>query len=280
MAIQIEETLEYLTDTILAHKEDLAMTITEQQNNTYSNLKNLTNTLIPLRVELVTLYAEALSLEPVQREEKIQKWGLETGRKCAELGISLDAMLKEVPHYRNAIGELIKEEALKKQYSLEKFYEILSVLDQAVNDVVYFFCLPFVEVQTNNLKASQEQMLEMSVPVVPVDNGIAVLPLVGTIDTHRAKLVIEESLTQCLALNIEEFVIDLSGVAMVDTFVAQKLFQVMDSLKLIGVKPKISGISPEMAQTIVQLGLDFKEVPSYATLKSALREIGFERRMN
>ncbi|MDG5471356.1 STAS domain-containing protein [Jeotgalibacillus sp. ET6] len=279
MATQTEETLRYLTERVLEEKEQLAHDITERQNHTYSSLESLSSTLVPLRIELVTIYAESLSLDPIDRQNRIEKWGLEAGKKCAELGTTLDSMLREVPHYRNAIGELIKQEAIKHEFSIERLYEVISILDQAVNDIVYYFCLPFVEVQHNNLKASQDQMLEMSVPVVPVDNGVAVLPLVGTIDTHRAKLVIEESLTQCLELNIEEFVIDLSGVAMVDTFVAQKLFQVMDSLKLIGVQPKISGISPEMAQTIVQLGLDFKDIPSYATLKSALREIGFERQM-
>ncbi|WP_167578663.1 STAS domain-containing protein [Jeotgalibacillus proteolyticus] len=274
-----EKTLRSLTEKILDRKEELAQQITEKQNHTYHSLKDFSDTLIPLREDLVGIYAEALILNAGERSEKMEKWGREAGKRCAELGVTLESMLKEVPHYRTAIGELIKEEAIKLDLSLSRFYDVLAVLDQSVSDIVYYFCLPFVEVQHNSLKASQDQMLEMSVPVVPVDDGVAVLPLVGTIDTHRAKLVIEESLTKCLELNIEEFVIDLSGVAMVDTFVAQKLFQVMDSLKLIGVKPKITGISPEMAQTIVQLGLDFKDIPSYATLKSALREIGFEREL-
>ncbi|TFD97033.1 STAS domain-containing protein [Jeotgalibacillus sp. R-1-5s-1] len=277
MAEQIDQTLEKLTDYILDRRIQLAEQITEEQNRRYSRLRSISENLLPLRVELVTLYGEALSMDPIERAIRIEKWGLETGKQCAEMGTTLDSMLKEVPLYRNTIGELIKEIAITYDYSVAKLYDVISILDQTVNEIVYYFCLPFVEVQTKSLQASQEQMLEMSVPVVPVDNGVAVLPLVGTIDTHRAKLIMEESLTKCLELNVDQFVIDLSGVAMVDTFVAQKLFQVIDSLKLIGVVPKISGISPEMAQTIVQLGLDFKDVPSYATLKSALSEIGFKR---
>ncbi|MDZ5711284.1 STAS domain-containing protein [Jeotgalibacillus haloalkalitolerans] len=276
----LEPTLKNLTDTILDQRVELARTITEKQNKRYERLEAFADDLLEFRIELVTLYGEALSMSKDEREERIESWGTKTGRACAEMGISLDSMLKEVPEYRAAIGEIIKETAITYDYPISKLYEVLTVLDRTVDDVVYYFCLPFVEVQTASLQASQEQMLEMSVPVVPIDAGVAVLPLVGTIDTHRAKLIMEESLTKCLDLNVSEFVIDLSGVAMVDTFVAHKLFQVIDSLKLIGVKPKISGISPEMAQTIVQLGLNFSDVPSYATLKSALKEIGFEQRLS
>ncbi|MBM7577901.1 STAS domain-containing protein [Jeotgalibacillus terrae] len=277
---RLEPTLNQLTDKILDQRTDLAHAITENQNKRYERLEAFSEDLFQFRVELVTLYAESLSMTKEERQERIESWGTKTGKACAEMGISLDSMLKEVPEYRAAIGNIIKEEAITYGFSVAKLYDILSVLDRTVDDVVYYFCLPFVEVQTKSLQASQEQMLEMSVPVVPIDAGVAVLPLVGTIDTHRAKLIMEESLTKCLELNVNEFVIDLSGVAMVDTFVAHKLFQVIDSLKLIGVKPKISGISPEMAQTIVQLGLNFSDIPSYATLKSALKEIGFEMKIS
>ncbi|MFB1082145.1 STAS domain-containing protein [Jeotgalibacillus sp. JSM ZJ347] len=273
----LEPTLKNLTDTILEQRVDLAKSITKKQNKRYERLEALEENLLELRIELVTLYGESLSMTIEERQERIEHWGTKTGKACAEMGISLDSMLREVPEYRTAIGNIIKETAIAQNYSLSNLYDVLAILDRTVDDVVYYFCLPFVEVQTQTLKASQDQMLEMSVPVVPIDAGVAVLPLVGTIDTHRAKLIMEESLNKCLDLNVSEFVIDLSGVAMVDTFVAHKLFQVIDSLKLIGVKPKISGISPEMAQTIIQLGLNFSDVPSYATLKSALKEIGFEK---
>ncbi|AJD92293.1 hypothetical protein JMA_29760 [Jeotgalibacillus malaysiensis] len=276
----LEPTLNNLTEAILDQRIDLAKRITEKQNKRYERLETFADDLLEFRIELVSLYGQALSMTQKEREQKIENWGTVTGKACAEMGISLDSMLREVPEYRSAIGEIIKETAITYDYSISKLYDVLTVLDRTVDDVVYYFCLPFVEVQTKSLQASQEQMLEMSVPVVPIDAGVAVLPLVGTIDTHRAKLIMEESLTKCLELNVDEFVIDLSGVAMVDTFVAHKLFQVIDSLKLIGVKPKISGISPEMAQTIVQLGLNFSDVPSYATLKSALKEIGFEKKLN
>ncbi|TFE04078.1 STAS domain-containing protein [Jeotgalibacillus salarius] len=280
MTEALEKSLQYLTGKVLDQRTELAKKITSRQNKRYERLEAFSADLLEFRIELVTLYGESLSISEEERSEKIQSWGTKTGKACAEMGISLDSMLREVPEYRSEIGEIIKEVAIEYEFSAAKLYDVITVLDRTVDDVVYYFCLPFVEVQTNTLQASQEQMLEMSVPVVPIETGVAVLPLVGTIDTHRAKLIMEESLTKCLELNVSEFVIDLSGVAMVDTFVAHKLFQVIDSLKLIGVKPKISGISPEMAQTIVQLGLNFTEISSYATLKSALKEIGFEKSMN
>jgi rsbT co-antagonist protein RsbR len=263
---------------IVEKKDELAHFITEEQNKRYPQLLPISNELLPLRVELVALYGEALAMEAEKREERILKWGKETGERCALMGTTLDAMLSEVPHYRRVLGEVIKEEAVKAQLSLEELYDIISVLDQTMNEVVYYFSIPFVEFHNRQLKQSQQAILEMSVPVVPVTAGTAVLPIIGTIDTHRAQLLLEEALEKSMQLRLHHFVLDLSGVPIIDTFVAQKIFQIIEALKLIGVNAKISGITPEIAQTVVNLGLDFSHVPTFSTLQQALADIGFTQK--
>ncbi len=266
--------LQSASEIILDRKEEIAHLITVEQNKKFPDqLESLSNELIPMRIELVTVYAKALALDDVESEQKIKVWGIETGEECARIGTTLDAMLSEVPHYRNFIGEVLKEYAIEQGMGIEEIYEMISKLDYTMNLVVYYFSVPYVDYQTNLLEQSRKEILELSAPVVPIMDAVAVLPLIGTIDTYRAKLIMEESLKQSVNLNLNYFVIDLSGVPIVDTFVIQQLFQIIEALKLVGVEARISGIKPEIALSVVKLETNFGQANTYSTLKQALADL-------
>lgn len=111
---------------------------------------------------------------------------------------------------------------------------------------------------------------ELSSPVIALDNKRALLPLIGDIDTTRAKFILEHTLEQCGEKGIHHLFIDLSGVVMIDTHVAHQIFNLIKSLSLIGVKTTLSGIRPEIAQTTVQFGISFNDVSIKPTLAGAL----------
>jgi rsbT co-antagonist protein RsbR len=262
------------SERVLNRKKHIAEQITSEQNKKYpTELKDKTDELFPLRVELVTIYARSLALQEEEAEKSIKAWGVETGRMCASIETTLDSMLGEVPHYRKYIGEVIKEVAIEQQLGIEELYDLISKLDHAMNLVVYYFSVPFVEYQTNLLEQSRNEILELSAPVVPIMEGVAVLPLIGTIDTYRAKLIMEESLNQSVRLRLHYFVLDLSGVPIVDTFVIQQLFQIIEALRLVGVEARISGIKPDIALSVVKLDISFKMVNTYSTLQQALADL-------
>ena len=101
-------------------------------------------------------------------------------------------------------------------------------------------------------------------------NYLALLPLVGDIDTARAKIILENTLKECSQKGVQHLCIDLSGVVIIDTMVAHQIFDLVTSLRLIGVETTISGIRPEIAQTAVQLGLPFNEFRTASSLAHAL----------
>ncbi|MED4726906.1 STAS domain-containing protein [Aneurinibacillus migulanus] len=272
----MEQVLYEMSQKIIKKKDEIAEKITYEQNlNHPEQLSSLSDNLLPLRSELVTLYGRALAMQKGERIEHIAKWGKETGTKCAKLGATLDAMLNEVPHYRYFIGEIVKEEAKTKQLSLDEFYHVISILDSTVNQVVYYFTLPFLCQYDTSQKQSRMALMEISVPVVPIAEGLAVLPLVGNIDTYRAQILMEQALQHASRLQLSYFIFDLSGVPVIDTAVAQQLFHIVQALKLIGVDTKISGIRPEIAQTIIALGIDLSYVMTFSDLRQALKYIGF-----
>ncbi|WP_164671073.1 RsbT co-antagonist protein RsbRA [Virgibacillus doumboii] len=108
---------------------------------------------------------------------------------------------------------------------------------------------------------------ELSAPLIPVMDNITIMPLVGTIDTERAKLIMENLLEGVMKHNSEVVLIDITGVPVVDTMVAHHIIQAAEAVRLIGSTCILVGIRPEIAQTIVNLGIDLSKFPTKSTLK-------------
>ncbi|WP_210367153.1 RsbT co-antagonist protein RsbRA [Bacillus sp. REN3] len=111
---------------------------------------------------------------------------------------------------------------------------------------------------------------ELSAPLIPVFDGITVMPLVGTIDTERAKQIMENLLKGAVKHRSEVVLIDITGVPVVDTMVAHHIIQAADAVRLIGAKCMLVGIRPEIAQTIVNLGIDLNQFTTKNNLKKGI----------
>ena len=117
----------------------------------------------------------------------------------------------------------------------------------------------------------QQEMMELSTPVVKLWEGVLALPLIGTLDSARTQVVMENLLQQIVDTGAEIAIIDITGVPMVDTLVAQHLLKTVAAARLMGADCIISGIRPQIAQTIVHLGVDLGDVITKATLADAFR---------
>lgn len=113
---------------------------------------------------------------------------------------------------------------------------------------------------------------ELSASLIPVFKNIAVMPLVGTIDTERAKLIMENLLEGVVKQRAEVVLLDITGVPVVDTMVAHHIIQAADAVRLIGAKCMLVGIRPEIAQTIVALGIDLNDFTTTGTLQRGMEE--------
>lgn len=115
----------------------------------------------------------------------------------------------------------------------------------------------------------QEELIELSTPVVELWQGILALPLIGTLDSERTQVVMETLLQRLVATGSSIAVIDITGVPTVDTLVAQHLLKTVAAAQLMGADCIISGIRPQIAQTIVHLGIDLSSVATKASLSDA-----------
>jgi rsbT co-antagonist protein RsbR len=119
------------------------------------------------------------------------------------------------------------------------------------------------------ISRQQQEMLELSTPVVELWDGVLALPLIGTLDSARTQVVMESLLQRIVDTGSEIAIIDITGVPTVDTLVAQHLLKTVAAARLMGADCIISGIRPQIAQTIVHLGVDLQDVITKATLADA-----------
>jgi len=117
----------------------------------------------------------------------------------------------------------------------------------------------------------QEELLELSTPVVKLWDGILALPMIGTLDSARTQVVMESLLQRIVETGADVAIIDITGVPTVDTLTAQHLLKTVTAARLMGADCIISGIRPQIAQTIVHLGVDLGAVTTKATLADAFR---------
>ncbi|MFS0689967.1 STAS domain-containing protein [Sporosarcina sp. 179-K 8C2 HS] len=206
--------------------------------------------------------------------KRMESWILETTSDLEHVNTPIEFIIREFMSTRNVYLGFIREfvDANKESMTIEStlhYYElILKITDQAIVEYTHERNRHLNE----KLRSQNELINELSSPVIVLSDHIALLPIIGEIDNDRAKLLIENTLEQCVAKGISSLYIDLSGVVKMDSVVAQQLFGLLQSLELIGVVPTLSGIRPEIALTAIQLGISFENVRITSKLSQAIEQ--------
>ena len=152
---------------------------------------------------------------------------------------------------------------------MAEFVEFSTLIDQ----LGLFTFETFAAARESVIMSQTEQLLELSTPVVKLWDGVLAVPLVGTLDSARTQVVMETLLQTLVDTGSAHAIIDITGVAAVDTQVAQHLLKTVIAARLMGAECIISGIRPQIAQTVVALGIEFGDIPTKATLADALRHV-------
>jgi rsbT co-antagonist protein RsbR len=143
------------------------------------------------------------------------------------------------------------------------------VASKLLDELGLYTAESYQKVREEVIRRQQEELLELSTPVVKLWDGILALPLIGTLDSARTQTVMENLLETIVAQGAEVAIIDITGVPTVDTLTAQHLLRTVTAARLMGADCIISGIRPQIAQTIVHLGVELGDVATKATLADA-----------
>ncbi|WP_226537414.1 STAS domain-containing protein [Fictibacillus halophilus] len=229
--------------------------------------------LIKWRHNLIEIYALSITEDLEVSFETLKEWGTNAVDLLVNSKLPIEIALDEVRINRDTIGTIIKDEAENFNLSLDEFYTILSRFNFVVDRAIHWMSISYSRQYSSRIHAAEATALELSIPLIKVTEEIGVLPLVGDIDTKRAHELMNKALTKGTDYNLSFLIIDLSGVPIIDTMVADRIFKVADALKLSGIETVLTGIRPEIAQTMVQIGIDMKDIPTFASLHHAMRDL-------
>jgi rsbT co-antagonist protein RsbR len=267
---RIAENAPQIAEKIITNIQNSNVYVSLQQNAPMNENEELQQS-----ISFIRLIGDAVSGKASDSKKTIFEWGENIGMLAVLSGQPLDTTLESTSFYREVIWDFIKEEGSLQSMSLDSVLHISMTINPLIDYAVQAFSKSYVKNYRDVSEQFHLSLQELSVPVVPLFPGVAVLPVVGDIDTNRAKLLLEATLQQCLDHEITSLVIDLSGVNYIDTMVAHRLFQLVSTLKLLGVKTTLTGLSPEIAQTSVSLNLNFDEITLKGNLLQALADFGY-----
>ena len=194
--------------------------------------------------------------------------------------VELRAVLAEFSRSRARSGFAPGETALGVFSLKEAVYELIAdaadlmpeflAFSRLIDNLGLYTFESYAAARERIITDQATSMLELSTPVVRLWDGIIAVPLVGTLDSARTQLVMEKLLETLVATGADHAVLDITGVPTVDTEVAQHLLKTVNAARLLGAECTVSGIRPQLAQTIVSLGIEFGDIATKATLADAL----------
>ncbi|RSL29160.1 STAS domain-containing protein [Salibacterium salarium] len=216
----------------------------------------------------VTLILDTLEMDEQDAKERFRSFA----EPLMHTGWPLSYFTKGLQLFRRILVQMMTtDENLESKKVFETLDEVENWVDEVINQLVGEYTGSW----ENTLHLQKLALNELSAPLIPVFEKISVMPLVGTIDTDRAKLIMENLLEGIIEHRSQVVLIDITGVPVVDTMVAHHIIQAAEAVRLVGAECILVGIRPEIAQTIVNLGIDLHKFSTKSTLRKGI-ETGLE----
>lgn len=242
----------------------------QEQSKNYSGQLSATD-LQPQVQELLSILAEGTATGSSSSSDQTWNEARDYLESTTRTFVAKGATAADVARFVLSMKQPLFE-SLQTAYASEP--EVFAGAVQASNELLdglaIFAITAYQRRREDVISRQQLELLELSTPVVKLWQGILALPLIGTLDSARTQVVMESLLQRVVEVEAEIVIIDITGVPTVDTLVAQHLLKAVTALRMMGAECIISGIRPQIAQTIVHLGVDLGGVTTKATLADAL----------
>lgn len=193
----------------------------------------------------------------------------EFSEKIINLGWPLSYITDGLQVFRRVTIDFILTQS--DQLDSTYFSKVLDSVDKWVEPIIRELVNEYSGSWENIVSLQRVALQELSAPLIPVMDNITIMPLIGTVDTERAKLIMENLLDGVIKHNSEVVLMDITGVPVVDTMVAHHIIQAAEAVRLVGSTCILVGIRPEIAQTIVTLGIDLTKFPTKSSLRKGFK---------
>lgn len=265
---------EYLVQNAETIGDELTERILAELNSIEKNIK-----LEPYLVnknknqQLIAILGDALTKPRALAEEQLVSWIKEVKEEGIADFYSFSAYIKPNVKSKSIFLEYINEVCLKLKISAENIVNINNQVSHLIDVWLVDKMYAYEGFKDQMMREHQKAINELSAPIVPIQSGVAVLPLVGAIDYIRVQHLLSYVLPTIPNMNIDVLIIDFSGILTIDEEIAQHIFAIHNVLQLLGIQVLFTGIRPNLSMVIVKAGIDFSSFQTFGSVKQAIESV-------
>src|SRR6201986_4335413 len=219
--------------------------------------------------EATTVYDSYVEVLETGSVEALQAYARDLSERIIPRGVETDEVIGIVLLLRDVLARSLFK---KYQNDFELLNRVLDAYEPAANRIANTVGVSFVQERERIIREQQEAIRELSTPVLQVRERLLILPIIGVIDPHRARQLTEQLLRGIRGNRAKVVVIDITGVPSVDSGVANHLVQTVDASRLMGATVIVTGLSSEIAQTLVTIGVDLTKMKTVGDLQGGIEE--------
>ena len=222
-----------------------------------------------MAAETTSVYDNYVEVLETGSVEALQHYARDLSERIIPRGVETHEVVGIVLLLRDVLARSLFE---KYQRDFSLLNRILDAYEPAANRIANTVAVSFVDERERVIRQQQDSIRELSTPVLPVRERLLILPIIGVLDSARARQLTEQLLAGIRTHRAKVVVIDITGAPDVDTTVANHLVQTVDASRLMGASVIITGLSPTIAQTLVDLGVDLSKIHTMGDLQGGLEE--------
>jgi len=226
-------------------------------------------TLQEMAVETTSVYDNYVEVLETGSVEALQHYARDLSERIIPRGVETHEVVGIVLLLRDVLARSLFE---KYQRDLPLLNQVLDAYEPAANRIANTVAVSFVDERERVIRQQQDALRELSTPVLRVRERLLILPIIGVLDSERARQLTEQLLSGIRTHRAKVVVIDITGAPEVDATVANHLVQTVDACRLMGAGVIITGLSPKIAQTLVTLGVDLSKIYTMGDLQGGLEE--------
>ncbi len=222
--------------------------------------------------EVTAVYDNYVTALETGSVETLQEYARDLSERIIPRGVETDEVLGIVLLLRDVLARSLFVNYERDQRDPDLLHRILDSYEPAANSIAVTVGVSFVDERERIIREQQESIRELSTPVLQVRERLLILPIIGVLDSARARQLTEQLLGAIRDNRARVVVIDVTGVATIDMTVANHLVQAVEAARLMGASAILTGLSSRIAQTLVDLGLDLGSIQTVGDLQGGLEE--------
>lgn len=262
MAALLRELVEHLRENRTQLREDWARRITEAGFLTAMSKEEIF-------AEATSIYDNYVDVLETGSVEALQDYARDLSERIIPRGVETNDVIGIVLLLRDVLARSLFK---KYQSDFGLLNRVLDAYEPAANRIANTAAVGFVQERERVIRAQQEAIRELSTPVLPVRERLLILPIIGVIDPLRARQLTEQLLQGVRNNRAKVVVMDITGVPTIDSTVANHLVQTVEATRLLGATVIVTGLSPEIAQTLVNIGVDLGKMNTVGDLQGGIEE--------